>query len=132
MAVEFSAHTRLDRIFSDRGSDRIRNELLGWEHWGLGMVSSKGPARWHVVEAPGGWTVKDNGGAILAIVPAEEATIGDDQRGLSRHEAWLLANCIAALPDILLRTARKARLDMTQDDPDQTDVRHLSACLRLN
>jgi hypothetical protein len=71
------------------------------------MASSKPLNGWSVVEVVGGWTVIDASGARLAFVGSGEQ-VGDFQ-GMSSLEAWQLASCIAALPQILLNNSEPKR-----------------------
>ena len=120
------------KILSICGLHQDQNKISSMESLDLGMASSKSPALWHVVEVPDGWAVKDNAGATLAVVPAVDACNEADHEGMSRHEAWLLANCIASLPNILLPTARKSRWEMAQSGAELIDIRRLYASLLLN
>jgi hypothetical protein len=58
---------------------------------------------WSVVEKPGGFTVTDANGIVLAYVYARDdmAARGGGHAWLTTEEAWLIANGIAKLPGLL-------------------------------
>jgi hypothetical protein len=73
------------------------------------MASPKPLNGWSIVEVPGGWAVVDGSGARLAFVAGDDKAEDPNSQGLSNLEAWQLASCIAALPQILLNSNEPKR-----------------------
>jgi hypothetical protein len=52
-------------------------------------------------------------GSHLAFVAGEDQAVDSAHQGMSKMEAWQLASCIAALPQILLQKTKTERQEVS-------------------